>query len=83
MVGEIAWVVNARPSVWIGAASPWTGQPGSSVPFGRIACTYPSAVANTSSFRLSPSRSANAGEDSPSLGRTLGKPGSMSWSRCR
>ena len=74
--------------------SPRTGQPGSSLPLGRSAWTKPSELPKIISLRLSPSRSANAGEDSPSpVGVppeitppaliAFEKPGIRSASRCR
>ena len=44
-----------------------TGQPGSSLPLARSACTSPLEVPKTSSFWLSPSRSAISGEEAPSV----------------
>ena len=59
------------------------GQPGSSPPPRRSACTVPSEVPKTSSLRLSPSRSASAGDEAPSLGSCFGQPAIRSESRCR
>jgi hypothetical protein len=67
----------------IGSGSPRTGQPGSALPSRRSAWTVPSEVPKTSSLRLSPSRSASAGDDAPSVGSFFGQPSSVSASRWR
>src|SRR4051794_31572151 len=81
--GETSPLVNARPPVWSGSASTFTGQPAASLPSGFIACTSPSEVPKITSFLLSPSRSASAGDDAPSVPSSFGKPGSRSLSLCR
>src|SRR3954468_3583993 len=76
-------LLKARPPVWSGSASPRTGQPFTSLPFERSACSVPSEVRKTGSLRLSPSTSASAGDEAPSLVSLRGKPGSVSASRWR